>query len=110
VLKIPFYVGRERFKDNESITPHSGWVIIEHIFPSLYQAMAVVDIWTITDTGVSPRIYTVEVCKLERLALNFSVFGRSFAIEETATFDISGRAPGYWLAQVKETGEIGEFL
>ena len=111
VKAIPVYTGKETFKDNPKPTPHSGWLIIEDLSErGVYQAMAFVDIWTITPEDVTPKVYTLEIVKLERLSISFTVFGLEFSIAESETFDISGESPGYWLAQVKETGEIGEFL
>jgi hypothetical protein len=115
---IPVYVGAERFKSNRAMTPHTVYLAVETLpkshpsQPGLLNPMAAVDIWTISDAGASPpRIYTVEIVKLERLAVNFTVFGKPYSIPETTSpTDTSGKASGYWLAQVKETGEIGEFL
>lgn len=109
VRTIPVYTGMESFKSNPKPTPHSGWLIVEELKEkNVYQAMAFADIWTIS-TG-SPRIYTLEIAKLERISISFRVFDRMFSIAESATYDVSGKSPGYWLAQVKETGELGEFL
>jgi len=111
VEAVCVYTGYEKFKGNPTPTPHSGWLIIEECREKgVYQAMAFVDIWTITLPGVKPTVYTVEIVKLERIQISFTVFGRRFTIAESATLDTSGTSPGYWLAQVKETGEIGEFL
>jgi hypothetical protein len=105
------YVGSEKFKGNPVPTPHSGWLVVEEYRAAgVYQAIAFVDVWTITLPGVKPAIYTLEVSKIERIPITFTVFGRTFQIAESRTLDTSGTSPGYWLAQVKETGEIGEFL
>jgi hypothetical protein len=108
---ICVYTGEEKFKNNPTPTPHSGWLIVEEYKEGgVYQAMAAVDVWTITPEGTKPVIYTLEIAKLERVPISFSVFGKAFRIAESATIDTSGNSPGYWLAQVTETGEIGQFL
>jgi len=72
--------------------------------------MAFVDLWTITPENVTPKIYTLEIVKLERVSISFSIFGQNFSFPESSTVDTSVTSPSYWMAQIKETGEIGEFL
>ena len=68
--KVCVYVGEERFKSNPSPTTHSGWLIIEEYEEGgVYQAMAFVDLWTITPENVTPRIYTLEIVKLEKVPI-----------------------------------------